>query len=155
MDYIFLLHFPTVPLGLRSVQLGCIAFPLFPSLSLVSHRFPRFPSLSLAFFLFNSSLTYENKEKEDKSGAKLPYHPIVNARCCNFANVKPKQLKRLLLMARTYNRGGLHRYTLRSKRQADKTQTQNDKPTKRKHKTKTQKRHADIRQHKQSQIMFN
>ena len=49
-------------------------------------------------------------------------------------------------MARTYNRGGLHRYTLRSKRQADKTQTQNDKPTKRKHKTKTQKRHADIRQ---------
>ena len=131
MDYIFLLHFSTVPLGLRSVQLGCIAFP-------------RFPSLSLAFFLFNSSLTYENKEKEDKSGANLPYHPIVNARCCNFANVKSKQLTRLLLMARTYNRGGLHRYTLRSKRQADKKQTQNDKPTK--HKTKTQKRHADIRQ---------
>ena len=133
MDYIFLLHFPTVPLGLRSVQLGCIAFPLFPS-------------LSLAFFLFNSSLTYENKEKEDKSGANLPYHHIANARCCNFANVKPKQLTRLLLMARTYNRGGLHRYTLRSKRQADKTQTRNDKSTKRKHKTKTQKRHADIRQ---------
>ena len=124
------LHLPSSlsygSLGLRSVQLGCVAFPLFPSLSL---SFPIFPYLSLAFFLFNSSLTYENKEKEDKSGAKLPYHPIVNARCCNFANVKPKQLKRLLLMARTYNRGGLHRYTLRSKRQADKTETQNDMPT--------------------------
>ena len=106
-----------------------------PGVAFGAARLHRFPSLSLAFFLFNSSLTYENKEKEDKSGAKLPYHPIVNARCCNFANVKPKQLTRLLLMARTYNRGGLHRYTLRSKRQADKS-------TKRKHK----KRHADIRQ---------
>ena len=102
-----------------------------PGVAFGAARLHRFPSLSLAFFLFNSSLTYENKEKEDKSGANLPYHPIVNARCCNFANVKPKQLTRLLLMARTYNRGGLHRYTLRSIRQ------------------------ADIRQHKQSQIMFN
>ena len=134
MDYIFLLHFPTVPLGLRSVQLGCIAFPRFPSLSL---SFPRFPSLSLAFFLFNSSLTYENKEKEDKSGANLPYHPIVNARCCIFANVKPKQLTRLLLMARTYNRGGLHRYTLRSIRQVDKTGNENPKTTSRHQTTQT------------------
>ena len=147
------LHLPSsLSYGSPGVAFGAARLHRFPSLSL---SFPRFPSLSLAFFLFNSSLTYENKEKEDKSGAKLPYHPIVNARCCNFANVKPKQLKRLLLMARTYNRGGLHRYTLRSKRQADKTQTQNDMPTKRKHKTKTQKRHADIRQTKQSQIMFN
>ena len=43
-----------VPLGLRSSQLGCVAFPRFPSLSLVSYRFPLFP-LALHF---PSSLPY-------------------------------------------------------------------------------------------------
>ena len=58
-------------------QPSCIAFPRFPT-------FPFFPSLPLALHL-DSSLTYEIKEKEEKSGANLPYRPSDHARLYNFA----------------------------------------------------------------------
>lgn len=71
--------------GSNYQQPSCIAFPRFPT-------FPCFPSLplssprsSLRFFTLHSSLTYEIKEKEEKSGANLPYRPSDHARLYNFA----------------------------------------------------------------------
>ena len=100
-----------------SLSLATPTFPCFPSLPPPSLAFPLFPSLPLALPLalhldsslftlhldsslftlhsslrlftlhLDSSLTYEIKEKEEKSGANLPYRPSDHARLYNFANV--------------------------------------------------------------------
>ena len=65
---------------------GVITISRAASLSLASPpslSFPLFPSLFTQ--ILHSSLTYEIKEKEEKSGANLPYRPSDHARLYNFA----------------------------------------------------------------------